>query len=587
MREKRGQVFILSVLGIVIVLLSVSSILVSTSLAGLQLPRHQFREDITQISVSARGALASTLADISMRLNTRAELSRYQMNTFLVYTETNSSDLEFTKDSLEFLGKWRNDTVASYPVTGLRLNYSRPEFYCVWNDTMTRVGYSKAAMAYDIDLLGYGFEGFHEYAQAELRGVINEIISTNGSKVVLSVTFTKERAYPIDKMIKSKTILIVENLDRINGTISIFEADIEYMSYVGNGVYIIQYSTEMDTISQNMYLLGEAIQNISITDFEGGQADKDLVLSLVNDSDMLYIGGNYSGSWQILYENLRPKLDHVDENLTLVTAGVDTSTPVRLIDILLSQLQPRIRVVATDERGITVSMQGTLLRLANDLFGPPIVSALAQHETVFMTNPVNVTLTAIADDRGYGSSNIVLMEYVLSDATPTGSEFKYPMTATDGYDSPREEATATVLLSNLHNGTNYIWVRAKDDKGNTGSYTRLRVDKIQSAYLYIANFTMNIVWRKGPADINQYGWIEARIKVVDGGGQPVEGVVVHGVWSGPFSWQGDRVTLSSGWCVFDHPVEKGGKKTYTLTITNMTKTGYTWNETSVSKSLTQ
>lgn len=588
MKTNGGQVFIFSVLSIVFVLLGVSTILVTTTLAGISLPKQQFREDVTQIALSGRGALASSLADVSNRLKNRAQISQYQNYTYLQYSESNTSDRSLAVDSLVFLSKWYNDTVKSYPVTGLNLTNSRPEFRCFWNDS---IGCSEASMNIFIDMLNYGLEGFSDSALVELNCTIDEILATDGNVSTFTATFRREGGYPIDRMMKEQTSIYMENYDSINNHTSVVEARLESMRYLGQGVYLITYSTGLDTISNNLDSLWTKINVIPTINFTDGNItysdSKTDLLNLVNAVKTEYGTGDYAHTRQMLWLQVRPLLDP-NSGLAVVTNGTNTLDHLRLIDILANQLEPCARIVAMDYRGIIVSARGNLLDIGSgDSWPPMIVTAYAQPSSYDLGRPVDITLFAFADDRGFGSSNIAAIQYNISDTIPQAGCIVRPMSPTDGFfDSPYEEASATILNTSLKIGINYIWVRATDVWGNTGSFSRVKVTVIRNTVLHVNITSMTITWRKGPADINHYGVLSATVNVTDGTGTPIEGATVHGVWSGAISWQGDRVTGSDGTCIFDYPVEKGGHKTYTLTITSAYVQGYTWDGYQPSRSIT-
>jgi len=84
----------------------------------------------------------------------------------------------------------------------------------------------------------------------------------------------------------------------------------------------------------------------------------------------------------------------------------------------------------------------------------------------------------------------------------------------------------------------------------------------------------------------RYNWVEATVTIVDGSGSPVEGVTVYGFWSGHVSGEDERITLSDGTCVFESDILYGqGQKTYTFTVDNVYKDGYTWDGVIASETL--
>jgi hypothetical protein len=74
--------------------------------------------------------------------------------------------------------------------------------------------------------------------------------------------------------------------------------------------------------------------------------------------------------------------------------------------------------------------------------------------------------------------------------------------------------------------------------------------------------------------VNYYGLATVWIK--DTTGADVEGATVYGTWSGSVSGPGQGVTGADGKVTLQSPKNKGGG-TFTFTVTNVVKSGYTYN----------
>jgi len=304
---------------------------------------------------------------------------------------------------------------------------------------------------------------------------------------------------------------------------------------------------------------------------------RNYILGIIDEVEAKYDAGNRSSAWQQLLYGLRPKLNP-DSQDSLVEEGVDTAAILRLIDTTLSQLRPKIRVVASDFRGITVSAYGELNEPMSDSVGPAITYAQAQPTQCDLGE--NVQLQATADDRYYGGSNVTAAEYFISNSEPDtwqyGSGFE--MSAIDGvFNETLEDVEATISSYNLSAGDNFIWIHAKDYMENWGAFSQppLKVTVISNQILHVEIIEMLGRWRWS---WGFYYWVEGTVEVVDGEGTPVEDASVHGVWSGDVSGDDWRTTLSDGTCVFKSQEKFGWTtRTYTLTVDSASKTDYVWD----------
>jgi len=245
---------IVSVLGIVVILLTVSSLLIATSLSGLNLPKTSFRETITQVDFGSRAAVAIGLAEVSKEMDHKASAKLYQK-----YTTIGELTGEENK-GLELVSTWHKNTMQNYPATGLNLSFSQPMFDCNWNDSSRRLGYSLARTNVTFDLLNYGFQGFKDEIVIQFNSTLEGLIQTDGKDTSFKVSFLREKGYPVDDMVKSLISVFFEKRIGDNKTLS--KTEIKNVRNVGDGSYIIYYTSEINNITQNLNLLRENITNI-------------------------------------------------------------------------------------------------------------------------------------------------------------------------------------------------------------------------------------------------------------------------------------------------------------------------------------
>jgi hypothetical protein len=370
-----------------------------------------------------------------------------------------------------------------------------------------------------------------------------------------------------------------ESLDPGNGDFMVSAwVDIQSNS---NRTIISKYN-ETDGKGYIMYLDEEG-NLVFLIDNNDDNQTKNNLLAIVDQVETYYESDERIFAYNKLSE-LRDKLDP-DSNDNVVVEGYDSSEIIFLIDRTLDQLRPHIRIVARDYRGITVSAYGELTGLVDDSYGPNIEDQQATPSEC--DNDETVTLEATADDTWYGNSSIALVEYFITSNQPNPAQWGtgQEMSPVDGsLDEPVEMVQANFSSNVLSQGENNIWIHAKDVYDNWGQFKFIKVTLIQSNVLHIEDITLEGFY--GYFFFMRYNWARATVKIVDGTGAAVENAIVHGVWSGDVSWEGDRATGPDGRCIFDSPYIWGAtQSTYTITVNSVQKDGYTWDGISVSETL--
>ncbi|MCK4953004.1 hypothetical protein KAS14_04405, partial [Candidatus Bathyarchaeota archaeon] len=287
--------------------------------------------------------------------------------------------------------------------------------------------------------------------------------------------------------------------------------------------------------------------------------------------------GNYSASflteaYNQLSTEIRPKLDPEDEE-SWVVEDADTLLILFLIDDVLSQLVPRIKMILQDTRGIIVGSTATLLALGDDTTGPKTSKVVAS------PNPTNglslITLTAQIADRTTGWSNIASAEYFIE--TPGANGSGTLMTATDGsFDSPTEEVRAEINVATWGLGNFTLYVHGKDASGNWGNLSSTELKIIETPMMHVDAIDMSL---------ETSGWWRIRtravavVTIVDGGANPVESATVYGHWSGATSGDDWGVTDINGQFSFRSDWMRGGG-TFTFTVDDIVLSGWVYDQSS-------
>ena len=76
---------------------------------------------------------------------------------------------------------------------------------------------------------------------------------------------------------------------------------------------------------------------------------------------------------------------------------------------------------------------------------------------------------------------------------------------------------------------------------------------------------------------NIFTWGIATVIIVDADGTPVEGATVYGQWSGLTNDTDSGITYASGQVVLTSDRVKNGSGTFTFTVDDITKNGWTYD----------
>jgi hypothetical protein len=154
---------------------------------------------------------------------------------------------------------------------------------------------------------------------------------------------------------------------------------------------------------------------------------------------------------------------------------------------------------------------------------------------------------------------------------PSGVEYYFECTSGGGHDSGWQTGT-TYVDSGLTSGMTYTYrVKARDrsDRHNETGWSGEASATTLANAIYVRDITMSSrrQW------ILYYGQASIWIRATDG--SDVEGAVVSGKWSGSVEGTSYGTTGPDGRIQLESPVKYNGG-TFTFTVTNVVKTGYTY-----------
>jgi hypothetical protein len=578
---RKGSVVIVSILVIAFALIGISAVLASTYLTGFSMQQSDFRQTVTQVASSSRGAIAIGMAQVSELLSQRVKTSSpyYDGSTI-------SSTSYDANEGLTILQSCQNNIMQSYPTVGLVLNYVNPFFSCNWTG---RTGYSVSGANVSIDLLNLGFKGLKNQVSVQTNATINNLVDTDGNLLSFTVTFMGEGNNPIDNMDQSLIHVYYAGYIYNSTYRKLQESTVNSIEYL-NGDYLVNCTNNLNTIDTNINNVISGVNSLQDTDFNSTDpsSTRNIVIDKLNTVEAKYSSYHsitrnqtlLSDAFNLLLYEVRPMMDPSSpSSVRVIYPTANTTSILQGIDSTLGQLQPTVRVLGTDFRGITVGAYGACGLINGNL-------PLVLKEKVVTGTGGNYILTATADDRKSGNDKIVQAEYYISDSLTTKPQnaVSHSMSAVDGtFNQPVEAVTATVYGIDLYPTNNYLWIRAKDAKGYWSDYAKVKITSLlhMKSIDAVGNVYIIMQGHSSGSGSNTLYWVTGKVLVVDGNGTPQMGVTVQGTWSGSYSYSGTATSLGGGYYSFETTHQKyNGNKVYTFTlqITNIKKTGYTWTD---------
>jgi subtilisin len=194
---------------------------------------------------------------------------------------------------------------------------------------------------------------------------------------------------------------------------------------------------------------------------------------------------------------------------------------------------------------------------------PPTITALtpANGATVYVSNP---TISAkVSDSSGIGTFSMTIDDSLV-DAKYNGDTIAY---------------TPTTLADGPHK----VALTVSDAKGNTATTpTWTFTINTQSKTMHVESITMKTVTSM------QNTYATATIKIVDANNNPLKDAIVTGQWSGATNDKDTATTNSLGTVTLQSNSVRGATgKTFTITVTSVQLTGYTFTPGTDTKSITK
>jgi hypothetical protein len=312
-------------------MISLASVLASASIFRASLNKKDFRKLTTDVTLNFRGALTTALAEVSMDLDYRSSIDRYENYTNLdEYPDAKT-------EGYNFLSYWQKEILAVYPGLGLNLSIVQPVFQCNWD---ANPGF-----------LSYHFYGWKNRASLELNLKILNLNETDGKTVNFYFQLLKENGAPVTDLLDDMTTIFFQHSDSNEFTLSRnFN-----LTYLGSGYYSVGFSMYSSTILEGINEIKDyANLNMTTVDFVPGYNST----MLINLMDQVIIDYNLN--------NLVEAHNNMTEAKMWIAPNENTTFVLAWIDIVRSQLLPRVRISLQDSRGIVVGAFRELFNIEGD-----------------------------------------------------------------------------------------------------------------------------------------------------------------------------------------------------------------------------
>jgi PKD repeat protein len=228
------------------------------------------------------------------------------------------------------------------------------------------------------------------------------------------------------------------------------------------------------------------------------------------------------------------------KNVSITILGDTTQEPNETFFVTLSA--PSAGIDLADAEAV-----GTLLD--DDLPPNVLPSAVVTPTSASGSGPLTVNFT------GSGSSD------------PDGSIASYAWTFGDGASSSTQNPTHTYSTPGTYTAT----LTVTDNRGGTGSASvQIVVSQNTALVMHVDNIAMTLVTSNAGTSAR------ATVRIVNASDQPIAGATVTGSWKGLANSTSTAATDANGYAVLTSRASKK-KGTFTITITGVTRSGYTYN----------
>lgn len=299
-KRKRGQFLMLAALTVTVMIMSSTVLIAYISISRVNLPKTEFRETVTQISLNSRRALATALAHVSKNLNLMASVREYnEYNKLEDYPQAEEK-------GHEFILKWFNDTLINNAGLGLNLTLSEIDFECRWD---TYQGYSIASSNLTLDIGAYGFYNWSERIETNLNLTVLGLDDMDENSTSFYFSLYRENNVPVSSL----TVLSVKLLyNKTDGRFVEVAPSSMNLRYVGNGTYRLQFESPQIAIPPRIKLVVQDERAILVGSFP----QNGTILSSMNDT----IGP------EITILTLNPNPCYGIANVTLSAVADDSNT---------------------------------------------------------------------------------------------------------------------------------------------------------------------------------------------------------------------------------------------------------------------
>jgi len=226
-KNRRGQVMLITALGMVIILAAFiplfSYLQLSTDEAD-----SDFSDTVKMISFNFKEALTISLSEVSQALELKSRAREYNYTSLEEYSTAKSI-------GYEFLGEWQNETSLQQSGLGLTINQLNTEFECEWASLPF---HSNVNGTIEFNIPNYGFEGWKFNTITESNLYILGLNEQDEDYTSFFFRLLKENALPINDLEKA---FIKIYYNKTDGNFQYADDDLIELYPIGEGKYLVKF----------------------------------------------------------------------------------------------------------------------------------------------------------------------------------------------------------------------------------------------------------------------------------------------------------------------------------------------------------
>ena len=231
-KKRRGQVMLITALGMVIILAAFIPLFSYLQLSTEEIDS-DFSDTVKMISFNFKEALTISLSEVSQAFELKSSARDYDYTSLEEYSTAKSI-------GYEFLGKWQNETSLQQSGLGLAMNQLNIEFECEWASSLPFRSSVNGTIEFNIP--NYGFEGWKYNTKTESNLYILGLNEQDGENTSFFFRLIKDNCLPINDLGKA---FIKIYYNKTDGNFQYADDDLTELYPIGEGKYLVKFNSPL------------------------------------------------------------------------------------------------------------------------------------------------------------------------------------------------------------------------------------------------------------------------------------------------------------------------------------------------------